>query len=494
MGVARVRRRATRPPTGGAGVEDPPSGAGSRSPPFARPADVKCLRRPRALARSTNTSPFRRGPAFFAEADDPELRRGGVLRRRDGRRREAGGSGHRGGDAVYRSLASVAPEPRVRNALASSWHSRAPAERVPSSHGTLRVLPRRSRSHRRAVRWVWSQVRTCHRTDRRPMGSEETVEGRMSRTRSTLILAVALCTFVGCHRRACNRPILDETSGSAETRDGRPGSYRWIASERPSFDPVTGGQVVGTGRIGADSTFRVPLPRALATPCFIAVEVWSSKLGGWAHVGHDWIWEEPDRVEVEDSAFPSDPGAATQYLHCVVLTVRGIQREPGEISVEDRSLPGASLVLMPYEWGTPPPNARVLRSDSHGTVQAGPLVGKEWYADVSAAGHCSARVLVPVGPQGDEPEVAVHLFPSRRRVGRVTVDGMPPPKGAFLKVTPEAVRGVVVGTYFPIQADGTFAVDEPVLGDCTYAVELPDGRKRVVAKSQVDSDLMIDIR
>jgi len=74
------------------------------------------------------------------------------------------------------------------------------------------------------------------------------------------------------------------------------------------------------------------------------------------------------------------------------------------------------------------------------------------------------------------------------------VDGEPPPRGSSLKVTPEAVRGVVTGTYIMVRHDGTFEVAEPLLGECIYEAELPDGRKRVVAKSQMGSDLRIDIR
>ena len=247
-------------------------------------------------------------------------------------------------------------------------------------------------------------------------------------------------------------------------------AYRWVASERPSFDPAVGGQVIGTGRVVTGSSVNLRLPDALPLPCFVAVDVRSCGSADWLHVGHDWIWDSADRRIVEARPFPSLAEPATQYLHCVVLTVRQVERTPGEVSVDDEYLPAAAVVLMPYESGTPPPGSSVLRSETHGSVRQGPLVGEEWYADISAVGHCPVRVLIPVGPKGHVPEVAVHLFPSRRKIGRVLVDGRRPPVGTLLKVTPELVRGVVVGTYFGLKPDGAFEIDEPILGGCTYEV------------------------
>lgn len=303
---------------------------------------------------------------------------------------------------------------------------------------------------------------------------------------------MALLLGCGCGRRSISPDTTAKGGGATSSSELR--TYRWIASERPSFDPKAGGQVVGTGRVRRGGTISIRLPEALPLPLFVAIDIQASDRTNWVHVGHDWIWDLSDRDAFLASSYPSEPTPATQYLRCVVLTVRGIRREPGVVVVEDDYLQGANVLLMPYEWGTPPPDGPVLQSDAHGLVSAGPLVGGEWYADVSAAGHCPVRVLAPTGARGVEPEVTVHLFPSMRRIGRITVDGQQPPQGTLLKVTPEIVRGIAVGAYTRLAPDGSFEIDQPILGECTYDVEIPGGRRKVTSIRGASADLNIDVR
>jgi len=115
----------------------------------------------------------------------------------------------------------------------------------------------------------------------------------------------------------------------------------------------------------------------------------------------------------------------------------------------------------------------------------GPLVEAEWYVDVSAPGHCPVRALLDMSEAfGDSSLPEVALFPSRPRHGRILIHDAPPPPGTTLLVDVRAPGFMEVPTFYRVNSDGSFDVNEPIDAEIVYTATLPDGRSRSVRRSE----------
>lgn len=279
----------------------------------------------------------------------------------------------------------------------------------------------------------------------------------------------------------------DEPGEAAATSDREASAFRWIASVRPSFDPVVAEQRCGVGWFVPGRPFRIDLPVDLVHPVAVSVCLWWPRDRTW--LPHLWtiLADDSDQSAFEARELKAESEVRQYRVEFVVQTLTSIRTDAGVRVADVSPLAGASVVLTPFERGAPAWDAPRFVTGQDGRVAYGPIPWAEWYADISASGHAPVRALAPARSerQRQAPADSVTIFPSRTRHGRITYDGGRPPDGTCLRVRVEAYGGTSVPVYYALSESGAFAVEEPELGHVHYRVELPDG-----GVVQFDEDLV----
>jgi len=268
-------------------------------------------------------------------------------------------------------------------------------------------------------------------------------------------------------------------------------TVRLVLSPRASFDPVFGGRKIVDEPVDEQGTYSLQSLSERGQ-----VSVWRSSQGAFLlsdvfdadWESHDWGREVLIRRSARStSELLTDP----VYLKARIESIESVDREHGRYHFNTLPAVGARASVVAGRRGTPSPFHLNVVSDADGEIVFGPLPDGEWYLDVSMDGHCPVRVRAPLARTRDGLSGWVPMFRSRERTGQIRVLGDPPPSGSTLLVIVEGYQ--TISTYYRIEPNGSFSAREPIGGWIEYQVKLPDGRSKVVRRSDDSSELRIDI-